>query len=156
MTGGLLAHFVDEARGFLACVCLLQAAIESVASKQPARGVVYRACCSGGGEIASLYCSEIGEVVVWPAFTSASRDRSQVLRDIEQCRDGVLFEITLGDGAIAANASEEQVVIAAESAFRIDDVVEEDMGEWRVPIVKIDWVGAWSEVDLECGRTRRT
>jgi hypothetical protein len=143
LSGNLLAPFISDCYGPLAWIYLLQAAIEFDAGERPQPGVVYRGIVDGDAELAGLYCSAIGEVVVWPAFASASRERPRVLRDCATHPEAILFEITLGHGAIAAEVANSEVLIAADSAFRIVDLYEEEIGDSRVKVVKMEWVDDW-------------
>jgi hypothetical protein len=152
-----LAHFVDKFCGLLSYTVLLQAAIEVYASERKISDewVVYRGLRNR--ELAAIYASAIGEVVVWPAFTAASRDLARITNEYASGDEGILFEIALGPGNVAAEiggfsnrAAVSEVIIAAESAFRIDKVEECCMGEGELLMVRMTYVGTWSDGDIEC------
>jgi hypothetical protein len=63
--------------------------------------VVYRRI-PGNRELCWLYLSKIGEVIVWPGFTSTSRDRDYVLKTFITNEDSVLFEIEVHPGDSSA------------------------------------------------------
>jgi hypothetical protein len=152
-----LSHFVTEFYELLNYTVLLQAAIEVCASEQNITEglVVYRGLRNE--KLAEIYTSAIGKVVIWPAFTTASRDITCVASEYASGDGGILFEISLGPGTVAAEighfsngAAKSEVIIAAESAFRIDKVEEFCIGKGRMPMVCMTYVGNWSDRDLEC------
>jgi hypothetical protein len=152
-----LCHFVDEFCGLLSYTVLLQAAIEVCASEwKITEGlVVYRGLRNE--DLAMIYASAIGEIVIWSGFTAASCDQARVASEYASGEGGMLFEITLSPGNVAAEigrfsnkAAVSEVIIAAESAFRIDKVEEVCIGEDVFSIVRLTYVGTWSDNDIEC------
>jgi hypothetical protein len=142
----LFVEYLNEFRGFLSCATLLQAVIESRSTLRDP-GLVYRGFGRGGHELAGLYASLIDKVIIWRGFSTASKDRDFIIQEFVRRRDGILFEIVLGRGAIAADGEGNEVIIAAESGFKINSVeIETAHG---IPIVSMEWVSAWSEADLE-------
>jgi hypothetical protein len=149
-----LGHFVADFAELLNYVVLLQAAVEVCASEQqiPEGCIVYLGLRNE--ELAGLYASAIGEVVVWPSFATASRDRARVASEYAVGDGGILFEIELVPGNIAAEiggfadrAGVSEVLIAAESAFRIDSVEEAE--EETLVVVHMAYVGTWSDGNIE-------
>jgi TPR repeat protein len=140
----LIVRCVKEFDGLLSCATLLQAVIEDRAVyRDPC--IVYRGFRNGGNVLAGLYASVIGEIVIWRGFTIASKDRDLVVKEFASGRDGILFQIALGLGTIAADGEGCDVIIAAESGFKICSV-DVEMG---ILVVKLEWVSGWSEADLE-------
>jgi hypothetical protein len=147
---------VGQFTGFLSYVCLIQGAIELFA--EAVEAPVFCGLPARGSDIAALYCSAVGQVVVWPAFTSASREAARVISDFVRGGDGILFEITLGAHKIAAPVGNlrkgqdtSEVLIAAASLFRVDAVEAFDSGdgEHACPVVRLTCVGEWSELQIE-------
>jgi hypothetical protein len=149
LTGGLLTPFISDCRGPLAWIYLLQAAIEFRAGERPHPEVVYHGCTDENTDLAGLYCSAIGEVVVWPAFARTFKDRTCAMHDCANHPKVILFEIVLGHTAIAAEINNEEVLIAANSAFRVNDHCEEEIGDCILNVVKIEWIDDWSNALLE-------
>jgi hypothetical protein len=142
----LLAPLMDtgEIAGVVECVSLLQASVELCASGA-ARGVVYRGFCTGGASLEKVYRSAIGKVILWRGFAAAGRDRARVLKECVGKENGILFIITLGPQAVVADLGGGEVLIAAETAFRIDDVTRTDDG---VAVVLMECVAVWSDAEL--------
>jgi hypothetical protein len=93
-------------------------------------------------------------VIVRRDFVSASRNIERVVRGFVRGGDGILFEIALDNRSIAAKLDgndESEVLLAAESAFKVEGVSEfvEKEGRWAVPLVKLTWVGSWADGDIE-------
>jgi hypothetical protein len=91
--------------------------------------IVYRGMPSRRHELAALYTSSIGQVLVWTGFTSTSFDCASVMKQFVRSSQGILFEITLHPGAVATNISdlsaipdESEVLIAAMSRFLVESV----------------------------------
>jgi hypothetical protein len=140
----LIVHCLRHFQGLLSCVTLLQAMIEYRAiTRDPC--IVYRGFREGGNGLVGLYASLVGEIIIWRGFTTASKDRDFVMKEFACGRDGILFEIALGPNSIAADGEGDDVIIAAESGFKICDFDTES----GIPIVKLEWVSAWSDADLE-------
>jgi hypothetical protein len=106
----------------------------------------------------------IGEVVVWPGFTSTSTNLNVVLRRFVKGQDPLLFEIHLhpGDAAVAigqysAHRAESEVLIAASTGFVIDDldsVSAQRLGSTRsgdlpIPRVKLCYFIPWYDLDID-------
>jgi hypothetical protein len=72
----ILSKFMKELGGMLRYVYLLQSSIHYCSHIQhfSSNFWVYRAVPTGGSELVNLYHSMIGEIIVWPGFTSTSTD----------------------------------------------------------------------------------
>jgi hypothetical protein len=87
----------------------------------------------------------IGEVIVWPSFTSASIDRNLVISRFIDGEDSLLFEILPhpGDVAVAIHdysdhPEELEILIAASSGFMMDRVEWIDVHGYRIAQVRLD------------------
>jgi hypothetical protein len=132
--------------------------------------VVYRGI-AGNGDLGSLYYSMIGGVIVWPGFTSTSRDRDYVLKTFIMNEDSALFEIELHPGDIAVNIQrqskyehEREILIPASTAFEVISVDDMDVSipargrnppsVLRIPVVKLSYALHWCDFDLDnCPRS---
>jgi hypothetical protein len=107
--------------------------------------------------LVACYLSVIGDIVLWRSFTSTSRNLELTIRDFVNSEKGILFDIHLYPGNIAADISrysafeEFEMLIPAYTAFRVDDVVdfrvqdalptfERDM---IVPLVRLSYASSW-------------
>jgi hypothetical protein len=108
----------------------------------------------------------IDEVIVWSSFTSTSINQAYVIKHFMQDEDSILFEIALHSGDVAisiqeysAVPSESEILIAASTGFRIDEVeyIDCEMEESddskivRIPMVKLSYVRSWSEFNIDEG-----
>jgi hypothetical protein len=112
----------------------------------------------------------IGEVIVWRSFTSTSRNRETVIHQFIQKDDktapldGILFEIELHPGDIAADIArdsdfsyESEVLIAACSGFRVVDVdcltisdtIAGRLIHFEIPRVKLSYASSWHGFDID-------
>jgi hypothetical protein len=127
--------------------------------------VVYRGI-TGNCDFGSLYFSMIGAVVVWPGFTSTSRDRDYVIETFITNEDCVLFEIELHPGDIAVNIQrqsqyehEHEILIPASTAFKVISVDDVDVlipargldppSVLRIPVVRLSYFLHWCDFDLD-------
>jgi TPR repeat protein len=152
----VIGHFDRLFHGFLSYACLLQFTVETLRERWADGDSVFRGFAEGGRALSEKCRAAVGEVVVWPAFASASRERGRVVREFVKGREGILFEIVLNSGSIVAKlgvpgTEQSDVLIAAESAFRVEGVSEfvVEGGEWAVPCVKLTWAGAWSDGNID-------
>jgi hypothetical protein len=107
----------------------------------------------------------IGNVVVWPGFTSTSIDCNSVLRSFIHNEDSVLFKIDLHPGDVAVRieeyseyGSEQEVLIAASTGFEVLSVdyadvsiPQENGGShfFHLPIVRLSYFLHWYDFDLD-------
>jgi hypothetical protein len=166
----LLSKFLKELDGILNYIYLLQSSIQECACNLPIREdqVVYRGLPSRGSELAAIYASSIGQAIVWPSFTSTSKDIECVMRDFIQSSEGILFEITLCAGAVAtaidrysAIPIEHEVLIAAMSGFMVESidyipyshskhgVTTDDSVSSAIPKVKLRYWMSWFDFDID-------
>jgi hypothetical protein len=103
----ILGKCLKEFDGILNYIYLLQSSIHYCACKWPIAEdqVVYRGLSSGGSELDPLYTSLIGQIIVWKGFTSTSNDIECAMRDFVRSSKGILFEMILCPGPIAAARS---------------------------------------------------
>jgi hypothetical protein len=165
-----LGKFMKELREVLGYIYLLQSLIDYCSLCRPLTEdcIVYRGFPSGGSTLAPLYMSVVGEVIVWPGFASTSTDFECVIhrfiRKGGDGEDGILFEIELHAGDVAANiacysahSSESEVLIAASSAFRvvavdyirIGDKASDDLSDLKIPKVKLSYFVHWYDFDID-------
>jgi hypothetical protein len=157
---------MKELKGLLRYLYLLQSSIEYLSQLRPLQSDirVYRGFHSGGSVLIPLFQSVIGNVIVWPGFTSASTDRDQVIANFTDKKNGVLFEIDLHPGDLGISirdystfAYENEVLIAASSGFRVESVDFFDLEVQeldshsivRFPIVTLSYFLHWSDFDLQ-------
>jgi hypothetical protein len=108
----------------------------------------------------------IGNVVVWPGFTSTSRDRDYVLETFITDEDCVLFEIEVHPGDIAVNIQgqsryehEHEILIPASTAFKVLSVDDVDVSipargldppsVLGISVVRLSYFLHWCDFDLE-------
>jgi hypothetical protein len=149
-------------------IYLLQSSIECSAHAHPLESefVVYRGIRRDGARLVSLYESMIGEMIVWPGFTSTSTERDCVLEEFILDEDSMLFEITLYPGSVAvdlhrsqisAHEYESEILIAASSGFVIDEVDHLDIPNrgpdrrsiLRIPLIRMRYSLSWSDFDID-------
>jgi hypothetical protein len=165
-----LGKFMKELREVLGYIYLLQSSIGYDLLLRPLTEdcIVYRGFSSGGSILAPLYMSVVGEVIILPGFTSTSTDfECAVHRFVQkggEGEDGILFEIELHAGDIAANIAcysahslESEVLIAASSAFRVVGVdyiqiqnkVSKELSNFEIPKVKLSYFMHWYDLDID-------
>jgi hypothetical protein len=139
----------DGLRGVLSCASVLQAAVEVLPASVEDGAVVYRGFEADGAEMAAVFCSVLDKVVVFHGFTMAGRDRRRVLRDFVRGSDGILFEIVVRPGVVAADVGNDDLLIGADSLFRVVSVGSIEDCVFEFPVVRLEWVGAWPDGDPE-------
>jgi hypothetical protein len=161
---------MKELREVLSYIYLLQSSIDFYSQLQPLTEdcIVYRGFPSDGLRLAALYISAVGEVIIWPGFTSTSTDFECAIHRFVQKRgegeDGILFEIELHAGDVAVNIarysshpSESEVLIAASSAFRVVGIdyipignqASDDLSDLKIPKVKLSYFVHWYDFDID-------
>jgi hypothetical protein len=160
--GGLAE--TGETGTVLELASLLQASVE-LRAFEAVGCVVYRGIGNCGCDVEKWYRESIGEIIVWRGFTTAMRDRERVVEKYVGQDNGVLFVISLGRRAIVADLGDEDgdVLIAAETGFRIDEVRRTEEGMTQIVM---ECVRVWSDAEqnlnpwelerlksLEVGRT---
>jgi hypothetical protein len=162
----IVNKFMKELRGLLCYVYLLQSSIEYCSHNQPlvSNVTVYRGIRQRGRLLVPLYESMIGEVIVWPGFTSTSPDRQLVISGFINDEDSLLFEISLhpGDAAVAIcdyseHRHESEILIAASSAFTVDDVewihIRQKSGshfrELNIAQVRLSYCLSWYDLNID-------
>jgi TPR repeat protein len=162
----ILGKFMKELRGLLSYCYLLQSSIDYYSRIQsfPSDLVVYRGIQSGGRDLANRYDSMIGEMIVWPGFTSTSTNCEYVIRRFAKTDNGVLFEILLHRGNVMADihsfsdfAGESEILIAASSVFRVLEVTSIEVpipgspGSHvrMIPKVKLSCEMSWFEFNID-------
>jgi hypothetical protein len=155
-----------ELEGTLSYIYLLQSSIESRSHTEPLSSdiIVWRGLPSKGSQLAALYESMIGEMIVWPGFTSTSRSLDYVIDHHRLCQDWIVFEIELHQGDLAvdiANDSaypyESEILIAASTGFLVVEVdsltvpsmASEVSGELEIPRVKLSYCHSWFDFDID-------
>jgi TPR repeat protein len=155
---GIVSKFMKELGGILHYIYLLQSSIEYCSHHQPLSCdiIVYRGIPQQGKMLAPLCESMIGEVIVWPGFTSTSTDRNLVISRFINDEDSLLFEISLhpGDVAVAIqdyseHPHEAEIVIAASSGFRIDDVEWIDIRGCKIGQVRLSYCFSWYDFNID-------
>jgi hypothetical protein len=118
--------------------------------------VVYRGIHKQGKDFAPLYESMIGEVIVWPGFTSTSTDRDLVIQKFITGKDSLLFEISLHPSDAAAtigddseHADESEILIAASSAFTVDEVEWIDIRGLTIAQVRLSYYMSWYDFNID-------
>jgi hypothetical protein len=89
----LVSKYMRELQGFLHYIYLLQSSIEYHSHTNPIREnlIVHRGI-QRTAAFAQLYESMIGDIVVWPGFTSTSADRDYLLRYFVTGEDCILAQ----------------------------------------------------------------
>jgi hypothetical protein len=151
-----VARFESEFRGLLSYTTMLQAAVEVLVDNCAcSETVVYRALSEDGFD--RPLESVVGEVIAWPGFIIGVRTINEaveaagspgsivlVLR-IVVTQDAVAAEI----GRFSENEGVWQILIAAESLFRVDSVGKVNISQRTVPEVRLLYAGKWSDRDLD-------
>jgi hypothetical protein len=162
----ILGKFMKELRGLLSYIYLLQSSIECFSHLRPISDpiVVYRGMSSCDSDIVSIYESMIGQLIVWPGFTSTSRKFDYVIDTFVKSGHGMLFEIFLHPGDTAAEIGqfsdipgESEILIAASSVYRVDAVTEievltgdpVDSRSFSVTKVTLTYEISWYDFDLD-------
>jgi hypothetical protein len=160
----IASKLMKELDGMLCYIYLLQSSINQFSLRSPIKCdlVVYRGFSSDGPNQAQLYESMIGEIVIWRGFTSTSLDRECVISSFVGGSAGLLFEITLHPGDVAASisgysghSSESEVLIAASTGFLVESVewIEVENHEtsdvFTIPRVKLNYFLSWYDFDLD-------
>jgi hypothetical protein len=156
---------MKELKGILDYIYLLQSSIEYCSHTRPLTSdlIVYRGIKVGGSQFIPLYQSMIGEVIVWPSFTSTSTTREYVINQFITGSDSILFEILLHPGNVAVfienysdYASESEVLIAALTGFMVESVESVDVErktengrtQFTIPLVHLSYSLSWSDFDI--------
>jgi hypothetical protein len=113
----------------------------------------------------TLYDSVVGDTILWRSFTSTSRSLEVALGRFMSQRNGMLFKIHLHAGSVAADihdsskhSNELEVLIAAYTAFRVDEVVSfhirDEFPEFKwdidIPVVKLSYASSWFDFAFDC------
>jgi hypothetical protein len=162
----LVGKFMKELQGMMNYIYLLQSSIDYCSRTQKFQSglVVYRGIPSGGRDLADIYESMIGEMIVWKGFTSTSTKRDYVIEHFVRTDEGVLFEILLHSGDVVADIRpysayrrESEILIAASSAFRILEVADIRVPISRspgspvhvIPKVTLSYQMSWFEFEID-------
>jgi hypothetical protein len=162
----VLGKFMKELRGVLSYIYLLQSSIDYCSRIQPFTEslVVYRGLRSKGSELVPLYESMIGQVIVWPGFTSTSTNVEYVIRHFVRGPDGILFKINLHPGDVAARIQdyskhqhESEVLVAALSGFvvvatqpfQVPKGNPDDSTAFTIPMVILNYSVSWIDFDID-------
>jgi hypothetical protein len=157
---------MKELKGSLSYGDLLQSSIECYSHIRPLPSdmIVYRGIQQHGKGLAQLYESMIGEVIVWPGFTSTSTNGSLVTSRFINGEDSLLFEISLHPGDAAVEMSEysehpfeDEILIAASSGFRVDDVewidIRRESGsgfrEFKIAQERLSYLISWYDLNID-------
>jgi TPR repeat protein len=154
----IIDKFMKELGGILRYIYLLQSSIEYCSHIRPLllNMIVYRGIQQNGKMLVPLYESMIGEVIVWPSFTSTSINRDFVISAFIKGDDSLLFEIALhpGDVAVAieaysAYAGESEILIAASSGFMVEDVEWIDINGLKIGQVRLSYCMSWYDFNID-------
>jgi hypothetical protein len=98
----------------------------------------------------------IGEVIVWPGFTSTSPDRESVESHFIGGADSLLFEIKLHAGDIAVDIhessvfeGESEILIAASSGFKVKSVDWIDISGMTIVRVRLSYCMSWYDFNID-------
>jgi hypothetical protein len=158
---------VKELRGLLSYIYLLQSSIHYLAMQQPLEKemVVYRGIKDTVTGLDNLYHSVVGRNILWRSFTSVSRSVTVALERFISQNNGMLFEIHLQAGSVVADIhdyarypSELEMLIAAYTTFRVDEVVNfrirDKFPEFKwdivIPRVKLTYASSWFDFAFDC------
>jgi hypothetical protein len=162
----LIRKFMKELGGVLSYIYLLQSSIEQWSLLHPLRSdcIVHRGFHSDGPSQAVLYESMAGEVIVFGGFVSASQNRDRVISKFVRSGAGLLFEIALPAGAVAALIAEysdypdeAEVMIPASTGFVVDSVEwiivwnPETQETFEVGLVRLSYFVSWRDFDIDDG-----
>jgi hypothetical protein len=162
----MVSKFMHELKGLMNYLSLLQSSITFCSQSRPLREnlVVYRSVEQCYKSV-PLYESRVGNVVLWPGFTSTSTDPDSVLNRFITDKNSILFEIELHPGNVAVrieeyskSQSEKEVLIASSTGFTVLSVTSADV--WvqpgsgdpislRIPIVGLSYFLHWYDFDLD-------
>jgi hypothetical protein len=151
-----VARFEPGFRGLLSYATMVQAAIEIMVDNCGcSETVVYRGLSEGGFD--RPFESVVGEVIAWPGFIIGVRTIGEAVEAAGgPGRTALIFRIVVTQDAVAAEIggfSEKegvrQLLIAAESLFRVDDIGEVSIGAMTVPEVRLSYSGKWSDRDID-------
>jgi hypothetical protein len=141
--------FMKKLNGLLHYIYLLQSSIEYCSHSQSLSSdvIVSRGIRQHGRMLTALYDSMVGEVIVWPGFTSTSTNRDLEISKFIERSVSLLFEISLHPGDIATSSkayfeheNESELFIAASSGFKVDEVEEIVIhNQVRIPQVKLSY-----------------
>jgi hypothetical protein len=162
----LINKFMKELHGFLSYIYLLQSSIAYRSRFFPLVSdvTVYRGISRCSPTLASLYESMIGELVVWPAFTSTSRNREFVIHSFLRGEQSILFDINLSPGDVVADITddsvfpgEEEFLISASSAFivvSVDKIIVEKLEQGatihlEIPHVTLKYSLGWHDFEID-------
>jgi hypothetical protein len=162
----IVSKFMNELKGILHYIYLLQSSIEYSSHTRPLTSdlSVYRGIKVSGSQFIPLYQSMIGEVIVWPSFTSTSTNQQYVINHFITGSDSILFKILLHPGNVAVHienysdyASESEVLIAASTGFMVESVesvdivkeAENGMTQFTIPLVHLSYSLSWYAFDIE-------
>jgi hypothetical protein len=109
--------------------------------------VVFRGLDSGGKDLAAGFCGLLGEIAILHEFTIVGRDRGKVVNEFVRGSEGILFEIVIGPGVPAAAFGADELLIAAESSFRVESIQKVEQGGLEFPVIRLEWVGTWPDGD---------
>jgi hypothetical protein len=157
---------MKELGGLVRYIYLLQSSIEycSHMTPLPSNLTVYRGIQQQGNVLVPLYESMVGDVIVWPGFTSTSINRDLVISRFIKGADSLLFEISLhlGDVCVAIrdssdHAGESEILIAASSGFIVEDVewmeIRQRSGsgfrELKIAQVRLSYCISWYDFDID-------
>jgi hypothetical protein len=149
---------MKEVGGILRYIYLLQSSIEYYAHMKPilSHMTVYRGIEQHGKHLVPLYESMIGDIIVWPAFTSTSSNRDFVISRFIQGSDSLLFEIKLHPGDIAvgireysAFQGESEILIAASSGFKVKSVDWIDISGIKIVQVRLSYCTSWYDFNID-------
>jgi hypothetical protein len=118
--------------------------------------IVYRGIQQHGQLLIPLYESMIGEVIVFPGFTSTSTKREFVISRFIKGEDSLLFEISLhpDDVAVAIDVfsdypSESEIMIAASSGFMVEEVDWIEISGSKIGQVRLSYCMSWYDFDID-------
>jgi hypothetical protein len=117
---------------------------------------VYRGIQQHSKHLVPLYESMIGEVIIWPGFTSTSPNRELVISRFIKRADSLLFKIKLHPGDIAARIrdycvfqEESEILIAASSGFKIKSVDWIDISGMKIAQVRLSYCISWYDFNID-------
>jgi hypothetical protein len=155
---GVITKFMKELNGILGYIYLLQSSIHYYSRIEPllTNTTVYRGIDQRGQLLVPLYESMVGEVIVWPSFTSTSTNRTFVIEKFIRGEDSLLFEISLhpGDDAAAIHnfsfyRGESEILIAASSGFMVEEVSSIDIRGMKIAQVRLTYCMSWYDFNID-------
>jgi hypothetical protein len=154
----IVSKFMKELGGIIRYIYLLQSSIEycSHAKSLSSEMIVYRGIQHDVQILVPLYESMIGEMIVWPSFTSTSSERELVISNFITSEDSLLFEILLHPGDVAVPIAdysdheyESEILIAASSGFTIDDVEWVEIRGLKIAQVRLSYCMSWYDFNID-------